>query len=289
MTGRWKTLIVIGIMGFSWLGVATAQGYSKGIYISQHMAQNSKKMSYFIKRSKQVGINTFVVDTKRIGSKSYARNIKKMRKNGIRFVSRVVLFPGGGTYSQVNNKSIWKKKLRLAQYAVKLGASDIQLDYIRYNIRSGSSKDKRYKINEIIKYFRANLPKSVKLQIDIFGVVAKRPSHTIGQDARVFAPNVNVMAPMVYPSHYEPHRVHAKKPYKTVLTAVDGLQAQLKKRPNVAVIPWIETYNYRNKMSYAQRISYTRSQIQAARDAGAQGFYVWSARNQYEVLFKAMQ
>lgn len=288
MTLRWSSLFIMGVFLLGILSVTSAMAFQKGIYLSQHTVQNTKKMNYFIHKAKQVGINTFIIDTKKTGSRSYARNIKKARNNGIRIVSRIVLFPGGGTHAQVTNKRIWAQKLRLAKYAVRLGAQEIQLDYIRYNIRSGSSKQKRHHVLNVIKYFRANLPSRIKLQVDIFGVVAKKPSHTIGQDARLFAPYVKVIAPMVYPSHYEPHRYHAKKPYKTVLTAVDALQRQLRNNSNVRVIPWIETYNYRNPMSYAKRISYTRSQMQAARDAGAQGFYVWSARNQYKVLFRAM-
>ena len=288
MLQNWKTAVAAGILLLGWLHVDLALAYVKGIYISQHTAQNSKKMNYLITQSKRVGINSFVIDTK-YRNTAYARNLKKVHNAGIKFISRVVIFPGGGTHSQVMNKNIWAKKLRLAKYAVSLGASEIQLDYIRYNVKGGSSKQKAHNIKRVIKYFRDNLPSRVKLQIDIFGVAAHKPSNTIGQNVKLFAPTLNAICPMVYPSHYEPFRYHAVRPYNTVLKSVSALKRQLKNDKHVRVYAYLELYNYRYPMSRAKRMSYTRAQIQAAKDAGANGYYFWSARNQYGVLFDVLR
>ncbi len=288
MLKKWKAMIATGVFLLGWLQVDLAVAYVAGIYVTQHTAQDSKKMNYLISQSKRSGINTFVIDTQ-FRNTAYANNIKKLRSSGIRFVSRVVLFPGGGTHAQVTNKDIWAKKLALAKYAVALGASEIQLDYIRYSVRGSSSASKAHNVNRVIKYFRDNLPKSVKLQIDIFGVAAHKPSNTIGQNVKLFAPNLNAICPMVYPSHYEPFRYHATRPYNTVLKSVSALKRQLKDHPNVRVYAYIEIFNYRYPMSREKRMSYTRAQIQAAKDAGANGYYVWSARNQYDVLFNALR
>lgn len=288
MLRKCKMVLAIGILLLGWLHVNAAFAYVKGIYISQPTAQDTKKMKYLISQSKRVGINTFVIDTERRNS-IYAQNVKMVQNSGIRFVSRVVLFHGGGTHAQVTDRNIWAKKLALAKYAVSLGASEIQMDYIRYNVKGHSSPDKAQNVKAVIKYFRDNLPSSVKLQIDIFGVAAHKPSNTIGQNVRLFAPYLNAICPMVYPSHYEPFRYHAVRPYNTVLTSVSALKRQLKGFNHVKVYAYIELYNYRYPMSRAQRMSYTRSQIQAAKDAGADGFYVWSARNQYGILFDVLK
>jgi hypothetical protein len=281
-------MIAVGILVLGWMHLDLAMAYVAGIYVSQHTAQNTKTMKYLISQSKRSGINTFVIDTA-FRNSAYAQNIKLVRSNGIRFVSRVVMFHGGGTHAQVTNKNIWAKKLALAKYAVSLGASEIQLDYIRYSVRGGPSKSKAQNVHRVIKYFRDNLPKSVKLQIDIFGVAAHKPSNTIGQNVALFAPNLNAICPMVYPSHYEPFRYHATRPYNTVLKSVSALKRQLKGNNHVRVYAYIEIFNYRYPMSRAKRMSYTRAQIQAAKDAGADGYYVWSARNQYGVLFDALK
>ena len=204
-------------------------------------------------------------------------------------MARVVIFPGGGSHAQVTNRAIWKKKLALAKYAISLGAKEIQLDYIRYSVKTGSSKQKAHNIKKVIQYFRDSLPSDVKLQIDIFGVAAERPSNTIGQNVPLFADSLDAICPMVYPSHYEPYRYHATRPYNTVLNAVDALQKQLYNNKNVKIYAYLELYNYRYPMSTAQRISYASAQIQAAKDAGAHGYYIWSAGNKYNVLFAALR
>lgn len=288
MLQYWKTAVVVGILLLGWLHVDLALAYVKGIYLSQPTAENSKKMDYLISQSKSVGINTFVIDTQYRNS-TYAQNLKKVHNAGIRFVSRIVIFPGGGTPEQVMNKAIWAKKLTLAKYAVSLGASEIQLDYIRYNVKGGASTQKAHNIKRVIKYFRDNLPSQVKLQIDIFGVAAHKPSNTIGQNVALFAPHLSAICPMVYPSHYEPFRYHAVRPYNTVLKSVEALKRQLKNDKHVQVYPYLELYNYRYPMGRAQRMSYTRAQIQAAKDAGANGYYFWSARNQYGILFDVLR
>ena len=107
--------------------------------------------------------------------------------------------------------------MKLAQYAVSLGASAIQLDYIRYKHTVAYKKSNSENIYRIVKYFRDQIPKKVALQMDIFGVAAHRPSITIGQDVKMLANEVNAINPMVYPSHYEPFRYYATRPYKTVL------------------------------------------------------------------------
>lgn len=286
---RMLRFILVAITSFILLLYAESSLASAiGIYLSQNTAQHSHRMNYFIREAQASGVNTFVIDTKYRNSR-YAKQIKKVRRAGIRVVSRIVIFPGGGTHAQVTNKRIWAKKLALAKYAISLGAQEIQLDYIRYSVKTGASRSKAVYIKHVIRYFRQNLPKHIPLQIDIFGVAAHKPSTTIGQDAALFAPYVQAICPMVYPSHYEPFRKHATKPYNTVLKSTEALRRQLRAHPNVKVYPYLELYNYRYPMSRVQRLSYTREQIQAAMDAGADGYYMWSARNQYGVLFQVLK
>ena len=265
-----------------------AFAYVKGIYVSQGTAENSAKMTTLIQQAKAAGVNTFVVDAAHRNTQ-YASNMEKLRASGIRYVARVVMFPGGGNHAQVTDPSIWAGRLALAKYAVSVGAQEIQLDYIRYSSKTGSSPLKAQYVHNVIKYFKKNLPSDVKLQIDIFGVAAHKPSNTIGQNVPMFASSLDAICPMVYPSHYEPYRYHATRPYNTVLNSVDALQTQLKNNANVKIYAYIESYNYRYPMSMSERMSYTRAQIQAAKDGGAQGFFVWSAKNQYDVLFSVLR
>lgn len=259
--------------------------FHTGIYVTQPTAE-SNKLTNLIANAKRAGIDTFVVDAER-SSNSYANAINKIRNSGLYYVARVVVFPSGGNDAQIRNKGIWEKKLKLMQYAASLGASAIQLDYIRYSSNSYSSPKKAHTVLEVVKYFRDHLSKSVELQADIFGVAAHAPSNTIGQNAKLFKQYVDTLCPMVYPSHYEPYRVHAFRPYQTVHHSVSALNKQLE-GASTNVIPWIETYNYRVPMSIEKRREYIKAQIKAVKDAGGHGFYVWNPNNTYNVLFSVL-
>jgi len=271
------------------LGSTNALAYVKGIYITQGTAQNTRRMQYLIKRSKAVGINTFVIDIYH-PNRRYAKNIAMVRRAGLRYVARIVVFPYGATHGQIKNRSIWEKRWRRAQYAIKLGASEIQLDYIRYRKTTRPSDQNARNVYKVIQFFRNRLRGTgVKLQIDIFGVVAHRPTRTIGQNVKLFASSIHSINPMVYPSHYEPYRFYAVRPYATVFDSVSALRRQLVNHPHVKIYAYIELYNYRYPMSYATKVKYIRAQLRGVMNAGANGWYAWSARNKYNILFNILQ
>ncbi|MCH9644571.1 MAG: putative glycoside hydrolase [Gammaproteobacteria bacterium] len=280
---------LLALVAINLVAIEASYAQVRGIYLTQSTAENSRKMNYLIKQSKEVGISTFVIDMSRFNSR-YNRNIAKVKQSGIRYVARIVVFPHGGTHAQVTNRAIWEKRWRLAQRAIHLGASAIQLDYIRYNINTRSSKQNAQNIYKVIEFFKHKMKGTgVKLQIDIFGVAAHQPSRTIGQNVPLFANLVDTINPMVYPSHYEPFRYHAQRPYRTVLDSVSALKRQLRHHPNVNVFSYIELYNYRYPMSRENKIQYIRAQIAASRDAGANGWYAWSANNKYGLLFYVLR
>jgi hypothetical protein len=278
--------VVIFIAGV--LGPSIAMAVAKGIYITSGTARSTKTMKYLIKRSKATGINTFVIDV--YGrNKKYSKNIAMVKQAGIRYVARVVVFPYGARHHQVKSRKIWEKRWKWAKYAVSLGADAIQLDYIRYHRKTQSSINNEKNIDRVIRFFRHRLKDTgVKLQIDIFGVAAHRPTRTIGQNVQLFAPSLDAINPMVYPSHYEPYRHHAVRPYETVFDSVSALKKQLHQYPNVKINAFIEISNYRYKMGYAAKQKYLKAQMKAAMKAGANGWYVWSANNHYKILFNLL-
>ncbi len=286
---RFILLACIGIFIAGIWAPALAVAYVKGIYITSSTAQITKRMKYLIKRSKVAGINTFVIDTY-YPSKRFRKNIGLVRHAGIRYVARIVIFPYGGTHAQIKNRAIWEKRWRWAKYAIALGASEIQLDYIRYKKNTRPSAENAKNVYEVIKFFKRKMKGTgVKLQIDIFGIVATRPSKTIGQNVGMFAPLLNSINPMVYPSHYYPYRHHAVRPYSTVFNSVNGLRKQLANFPKVHIYAYLELFNFRYPMNYATKVKYIQAQIQGAMNGGANGWYAWSANNHYNILFNILQ
>ena len=286
-----KKFIIFACVGFFLGGVfgpTVVMAYAKGIYITSGTARSSKKMDYLITRAKRAGINTFIIDV--YGPhRLYAKNIAKVRKAGIYYVARVVMFPYGAKESQILDRKIWESRWRWAKYAVSLGASAIQMDYIRYHRLQRPSLQNEQNVYKVIKFFRQKLKETgVKLQIDIFGVAAHRPTRTIGQNVQLFAPSLDAINPMVYPSHYEPFRHYSERPYSTVLDSITALKKQLVNYPKVKVHAFIEMFNYRYPMRYQKRAKYIKAQIQGAINGGADGWYAWSANNHYKLLFNIL-
>ena len=124
-------LVLILVSLFLLLSPISSIAYDKGIYINQSTLENSKKLNYLIKRSKQTGIKTFIVDLEKVTPR-YKKHIDLIKSNNIRYVARIVVFPHGGTAKQIRSKAHWNKKYKLAKQALDFGADEIQLDYIRF-------------------------------------------------------------------------------------------------------------------------------------------------------------
>lgn len=268
----------------------SAQGrWDQGIYINEGTMNNTPYLQSLIAQSKRLGINTFVIDYQ-YGSGKYKDNIKLVNQSGIKYVARIVVFPDGGTNSQVLSRSYWEKKYRLVQNAINLGAKEIQLDYIRYSSKQPRSVQNAKNIYNVIKWFKQKLDaEGIPLQIDVFGITAFGDSVYIGQSLTLFANTVNVVCPMVYPSHFEPFQKYAQMPYFAVKRALDALREQFYGNVPFKVIAFIETYNYRYPLSDSQRMTYISKQILAVEDSGFNGWYVWNPNNHYNNLFAVLK
>lgn len=259
----------------------------RGIYVQQLTAQDPKKLRYLIANALKVGLNTFVVDLWG-RAPGYAEGIKMIQEAGLRYVPRITIFPDGARPGQVDDRQLLEKRWALMDYALKLGAKDIQLDYIRFSSKNSPSPENADKILGVLRFFKQRIEqRGARMQIDIFGEVSYGPSERIGQDMRRFAPELDAVCPMLYPSHFEPFKETAQAPYETVHGALTALARQTQASP-IPVYAYIEHFNYRYRMSDAERAVYFEAQLQAVLDAGAQGFYVWSVGNHYDILFSVL-
>lgn len=260
----------------------------KGIYISQETMEDPVLIKYLVSRSKSVGIQTFIVDLEKT-SPTYEKNIRVIKENNISYVARIIIFPNnGGTSNLVRSQDYWEKRYKLAQKALNLGANQIQLDYIRYNPKQGGSAQNAQDIFKIISWFKSKV--GVPLQVDVFGIASFGPSKYIGQDIVLFSKGVDAICPMVYPSHFEPYRAHAVTPYETVYNSLASIHKQFNNKPlSFKLIPYIELSNYRYHLSREKKLNYIYAQIQAAENANADGWYVWSPQNYYDNLFQVLE
>ena len=271
------------------LAQPAAAGMPKGIYISQTTMEDTKYITYLIQRAKKVGIDTFVVDLE-IPSKKYQQNIALLKNNNITYVARIIMYPGGGTPEQIASESYREKKHRLVKTALSYGAQQIQLDYVRFNSKQPASSEHAMIIKKVIQSFKDRLTaEKIPLQVDVFGITAFGEEKHIGQSIQLFASSLDVMCPMVYPSHYQPFQYHFARPYKTVYESLVSIKEQFDNKLPFKLYPFIELSNYHYPLSKEKKLKYIYAQIQAVQDAGADGWYAWSAKNIYDNLFTVLE
>lgn len=280
-----NTFLILLICGQSYAATTI-----RGIYINQGTAENSALLSQIIRDGKAVGINTLVVDIEK-PTPALQKNMKIVKSNGMRYVARLVVFPDGGRAVHVKNPAYWEKRLKLAETAIGYGADEIQLDYIRYSSKVPPSPQNAKDVKQVIKYFKQKIAAhNIPMQIDIFGEVSFKESPRIGQNIQLFADTIDAACPMVYPSHYAPYQTHSKQPYQTVYKSLTALKKQFdNNKPPFKLIAYVEASNYHYKWSSAQKSAYVLSQIKAAEDANADGWYVWSPQNVYASLFAGLK
>lgn len=261
----------------------------KGIYITQQTMEDTKYITYLINRAKKVGIGTFVVDLE-LPSKKYQQNVALLKEKGIKYVARIIMFPGGGTPEQIASATYREKKHRMVETALLYGAQEIQLDYIRFNSKQPASSEHAITIKKIIESFKNRLAsENIPLQVDVFGITAYGEEKHIGQSIPLFSSVIDTVCPMVYPSHYEPFEYHFNRPYKTVYDSLVSIKEQFDGKMPVKLYPYIELSNYHYPLSHEKKLKYIYAQIEAVQDAGADGWYAWSAKNYYDNLFTVLE
>lgn len=261
---------------------------TQGIYLQQGVAQSPKRLEHLINNSLEVGVNAMVVDVD-VRSSHYKTAIQRIQENGIRYIPRITMFADGGTHEQVSSKAFWEERWKLANYAIDLGAKDVQLDYIRYSSKTAASKQNALNIREVLRFFKKRVnDRGARLQIDVFGEVSHGPSLHIGQDMSLFASEIDAVCPMVYPSHYQPYEERVHQPYETVFDSLTALKRQMGEH-EVPVLAYIELFNHRFKLSPAERVDYIRAQLRAVKEARAEGWFAWSAGNRYDILFDILR
>ncbi|GIM19692.1 glycosyl hydrolase [Leptospira borgpetersenii] len=264
--------------------------FSRGIYISQKTLKKTKEFYDLRKKGKQYGINFLVIDIQ--PSTPSKETVEALIAEGFYPVARVVNFDGGLPTEKPSNQRVASihKSIRSA---CKSGFPEIQLDYIRYadNLQLKLTYEMRYKnIAAIIKDIRKETLKCENLPYlgaDIFGRIPFNENDMIGQKVEVFAQVVDVLYPMLYPSHFYGMPARIKNPYQTVY---DGTILTIKKSlKTTRVIPYIQGFNMSVGKSGLSLSDYIKAQIKASYDSGGNGFVIWNAWNDYELTFQALK
>lgn len=113
----------------------------------------------------------------------------------------------------------------------------------------------------------------------VYGIASTRPDQ-IAQDIPLIARHVDFVAPMIYPSHWNPGEYGVAnpnaQPYDIVYRSLQDFITQTK-GTNAGVIPWLQDFSL--GVSYGD--AEVKAQIDATRAAGIDGFFFWNAATRY--------
>ncbi len=192
--------------------------------------------------------------------------------------------------------------LSLAEEVAQAGIDEIQFDYIRFPATTGLSET-QYHYNRqiltkkqiitgfVIKAHDRLKPYHILLSADVFGVIAWDASineKILGQSLPELAQYLDVISPMLYPSHfhegYDGFASPADEPQYFIRTGVEKSMAKIP--PGGAVIrPWLQAFGWKTP-TYGP--DYLVTQIRAAQDAKGVGWLFWNAGSSYGLLWRAL-
>lgn len=208
----------------------------------------------------------------------------------------------GDSFVNPYSKEVWDYNIEVAKEAAKHGFKEIQFDYVRFpegfEKRADSLKYTKSELSRIdavaafVKYAKEQLePLGIRVSVDIFGYAASVPAaEGIGQDFVKISDQVDIICPMIYPSHYTTGWFNAKDPdkapYQTIKGAIEDTHKKLEpledKKPIIR--PWIQDFT----ASWLGQGHYTKygkheveEQIRALKDMNVDEYLLWNASNRY--------
>ncbi|QSF46802.1 putative glycoside hydrolase [Paenibacillus tianjinensis] len=209
---------------------------------------------------------------------------------------------GGDSFVNPYNEAVWKYNVDIAKEAVKLGFKEIQFDYVRFpegfekradTLKYTKSNRPRVEIiADFVKYAKAELaPLGVRVSVDIFGYAASVPAaEGIGQDFVKISKNVDVISPMVYPSHYSTGWFDVKDPDKDPYATIKGSMVDTHKKLDPlgsykpVIRPWIQDFTA-SWLGSGHYVKYGKQQVEdqirALKDQNVDEYLLWNANNRY--------
>ena len=209
----------------------------------------------------------------------------------------------GLAWVSAHNKEVWEYNLAVAEELVALGFEEIQWDYVRFpepyrslpkQVFPGATLSKPEALSEFLKLANERLHKvNARNTADIFGLVTTvKGALEVGQWWEKISPHVDVVLPMVYPSHYPRGSFGVERPnaepYKILRTALDTARVRderlgITKAEHVR--PWIQAFSIGLPKYGPEQIT---AQKQAIYDVGYKGWVLWSPGSHYDVFLPAL-
>jgi hypothetical protein len=203
----------------------------------------------------------------------------------------------GKPWLDPHQPEVWKYAVDLAREAHELGFSEVQLDYVRFPDEKRLVSETVYPlangriraqvIRDQLGFVRSALkPLGMRVTADVFGLTATDTTDMgIGQRWEMFIDQVDVVLPMIYPSHFARGTYRLRnpnaRPYETIDHALKDAIARSDSIPNAAsIIPWYQDFTLGAPRYGAAQI---RAQRKAGYDNGFQSWILWNPSSNYTI------
>jgi hypothetical protein len=203
----------------------------------------------------------------------------------------------GKPWLDPHHREVWQYAADLAREAYHVGFSEVQFDYVRFPDEKRLQREAIYPlangrvraqvIREQLGFLRrAVKPLPMRVTADVFGLTATDTTDMgIGQKWEMFVDQVDVVLPMVYPSHFARGTYKLRNPnahpYETIDNALKDALERTKPVVGAAkIIPWYQDFTLGPPHYYAEHI---RAQKKAGYDNGFPSWILWNPKSNYTI------
>lgn len=197
-----------------------------------------------------------------------------------------------------HRKEVWDYSISIAQEVAQLGFDEVQWDYVRFPDYKNIDREvtfapspfhtKEDAIGGFLKYAYSKVKApNLTISADVFGLTTSvNDDMGIGQKWETMTQHVDVISPMMYPSHYAEGTYGIPSPEATPYQLIkEGLKDAVEKNHKVQsqgksvakIRPWYQDFSM--KVPYNQKE--VQDQIRAGNKLGIHEYLLWNARNTY--------
>lgn len=249
--------------------------------------------------------------------------IKRLKEKNIYLIARIVTFKSplyakthperaivyresGKLYSDgdrliwasPHDRILWDYNIAVAKEAAAYGFDEVQFDYVRFpaianqkgmDYRNENGESQTAAIQNFLKAaYEALREHEVVISADVFGWAASALDDVgIGQHWEAITNVVDVISPMMYPSHYGPGNFGLPVPDAFPYETIDrSIKAAISRNDNVytpgRIRPWIQDFTaswVSGHIRYGAKE--VKAQIDALKANGIEEYLLWNAGNYY--------